>query len=67
MDEPSENKPKQQISIGLLAHVDAGKTTLSEALLYVNGSIRQMGRVDNRDAFLDTYELERARGIQERK
>lgn len=63
MDEPSENKPKQQISIGLLAHVDAGKTTLSEALLYVNGSIRQMGRVDNRDAFLDTYELERARGI----
>lgn len=63
MDEASENKPKQQISLGLLAHVDAGKTTLSEALLYVSGSIRQMGRVDNRDAFLDTYELERARGI----
>ena len=49
--------------IGILAHVDAGKTTLSEAMLYFSGSIRQMGRVDNKDAFLDTYELERSRGI----
>lgn len=49
--------------IGILAHVDAGKTTLSEAMLYFSGTIRQMGRVDNRDAFLDTYELERSRGI----
>lgn len=51
------------ICIGLLAHVDAGKTTLSESLLYLSGSIRKAGRVDNRDAFLDTYELEKARGI----
>ncbi len=51
------------VVIGILAHVDAGKTTLSEAMLYVSGSIRRMGRVDNKDAFLDTYELERSRGI----
>ena len=56
-------KPKKHICVGLLAHVDAGKTTLSEALLYLAGSIRRLGRVDNRDAFLDTYALERARGI----
>ena len=49
--------------LGILAHVDAGKTTLSEAMLYFSGTIRRMGRVDNRDAFLDTYELERSRGI----
>lgn len=49
--------------IGILAHVDAGKTTLSEAMLYFSGSIRRMGRVDNGDAFLDNYELERSRGI----
>lgn len=49
--------------IGILAHVDAGKTTLSEAMLYVSGSIRRMGRVDNGDAFLDNFELERSRGI----
>lgn len=49
--------------LGILAHVDAGKTTLSEALLYLTGSIRRLGRVDSRDAFLDTYTLERARGI----
>lgn len=53
----------KKITIGILAHVDAGKTTLSEALLYVNGSIRKLGRVDNRDAFLDTYAMERERGI----
>lgn len=56
-------KTKKHICAGLLAHVDAGKTTLSEALLYLSGSIRKMGRVDNRDAFLDTFELERERGI----
>ena len=56
----SENK---HICAGILAHVDAGKTTLSEGMLYTSGSIRKMGRVDNKDAFLDTYELERARGI----
>lgn len=49
--------------IGILAHVDAGKTTLSEAVLYFSGAIRRMGRVDNGDAFLDNYELERSRGI----
>ena len=49
--------------IGILAHVDAGKTTLSEALLYVSGALKKIGRVDNRDAFLDTYALERERGI----
>ncbi|MBP3878837.1 MAG: GTP-binding protein, partial [Lachnospiraceae bacterium] len=48
---------------GICAHVDAGKTTLSEGLLYLGGSIRKMGRVDNRDAFLDTDEMERSRGI----
>lgn len=58
-----DKKPKKRICAGLLAHVDAGKTTLSEALLYLSGSIRNMGRVDNQNAFLDTYALERARGI----
>ena len=49
--------------IGILAHVDAGKTTLSEAMLYLTGGIRRLGRVDHRDAFLDTFSLERERGI----
>lgn len=53
----------RHLVIGILAHVDAGKTTLSEGLLYLTGSIRKMGRVDHQDAFLDTYELEKARGI----
>ena len=53
----------QPISIGLLAHVDAGKTTLSEALLYRSGTLRELGRVDHGDAFLDTHALERQRGI----
>ena len=57
------NRPGKQICIGILAHVDAGKTTLSEALLYLCGNIRKPGRVDNQDAFLDTYELEKKRGI----
>lgn len=66
MQTPSENKPtkhKKHISLGLLAHVDAGKTTLSESILYLTGRIRKQGRVDHGDAFLDTYELERSRGI----
>ncbi len=49
--------------IGILAHVDAGKTTLSEAMLYTAGSLRILGRVDHGDAFLDTFSLERQRGI----
>ncbi len=49
--------------VGILAHVDSGKTTLSEAMLYRAGSIRKLGRVDNKDAFLDTDTLEKARGI----
>ena len=49
--------------IGILAHVDAGKTTLSEALLYIAGQLKKLGRVDNKSAFLDNYELERRRGI----
>ncbi len=53
----------KSLVIGILAHVDAGKTTLSEAMLYTSGAVRKPGRVDNRDAFLDTYELERERGI----
>ncbi len=53
----------KRLVIGILAHVDAGKTTLSEAMLYTSGALRKPGRVDNRDAFLDTYELERERGI----
>lgn len=63
MGNTSGNKEKQYICIGLLAHVDAGKTTLAESLLYHTGAIRKMGRVDHQNAFLDTYELERARGI----
>ncbi len=58
-----EQRKKTPCSTGLLAHVDAGKTTLSEALLYVSGSRRTLGRVDHQDAFLDTHSLERARGI----
>ena len=54
---------KQILNVGLLAHVDAGKTTLSEALLYESGTRRVLGRVDHGDAYLDTHSLERARGI----
>ena len=49
--------------IGILAHVDSGKTTLSEALLYKSGAIRKLGRVDHKDAFLDNNAIERDRGI----
>ncbi len=54
---------KEHICAGLLAHVDAGKTTLSEGLLFSGGKIREKGRVDSQNAYLDTYALERARGI----
>lgn len=53
----------KKITTGIIAHVDAGKTTLSEALLYRAGNIRNLGRVDNGDAFLDTQQLEKKRGI----
>lgn len=53
----------KRIVIGILAHVDAGKTTLSEALLYATGNVRKLGRVDHGDAFLDTNTMERQRGI----
>ena len=54
---------KKKITIGILAHVDAGKTTLSEALLYVSGKIRTLGRVDHKNTYLDTNAIERERGI----
>lgn len=63
MGNTSEDNKKKHICLGLVAHVDAGKTTLSEGMLYLSGGIRSMGRVDHGDAFLDTYELERERGI----
>ncbi len=53
----------KKIVIGILAHVDAGKTTLSESMLYLSGKISKLGRVDNQDAYLDTFALEKARGI----
>ena len=57
-----QNTPKRLV-VGILAHVDSGKTTLSEAMLYRSGTIRKLGRVDHKDAFLDTDALEKARGI----
>lgn len=53
----------KKLVIGILAHVDAGKTTLSESMLYLSGKIRKLGRVDKKDAYLDHDELEKARGI----
>lgn len=63
MGNNSENKPNRYINIGIVAHVDAGKTTLSESMLYHAGAIRKLGRVDHKDAFLDTDQMERERGI----
>ena len=63
MKDMAEDKHVKQICAGLLAHVDAGKTTLSEGLLYTGGMIRNLGRVDKQDAFLDTNAMERERGI----
>ena len=54
---------KKKLIIGILAHVDAGKTTLSEALLYHSGKIRKLGRVDHKNTYLDTNAVERERGI----
>lgn len=54
---------KIKLNIGILAHVDAGKTTLSEALLYVTGAIRKIGRVDHKNTYLDNFDIERERGI----
>ena len=53
----------KKIVTGILAHVDSGKTTLSEAMLYLSGSISKLGRVDHGDSFLDNFSLERSRGI----
>ncbi len=53
----------EKLVVGILAHVDAGKTTLAESILYATGSIGKLGRVDHKDAFLDTYQIERERGI----
>ena len=58
-----ETKRRKKLTAGILAHVDAGKTTLSEALLFRAGMLRRLGRVDHRDTFLDTHALERDRGI----
>lgn len=63
MDDISKNKPKKHICAAVLAHVDAGKTTLSESILYNTGTIRNLGRVDKKDAFLDTFDMEKERGI----
>lgn len=61
--EKSRQQPLKHICMGILAHVDAGKTTLAESILYLTGSIKKPGRVDHQDAFLDTDSLERERGI----
>ena len=53
----------KKLTVGILAHVDSGKTTLSEALLYLSGRLRTLGRVDKKDAFLDNFAVERERGI----
>ena len=53
----------KKITLGILAHVDAGKTTLCEAMMYTSGNLKRLGRVDHRDSFLDTFALERDRGI----
>ena len=70
MENTSDNRtdragmePADHLCVGLVAHVDAGKTTLAEGILYTTGQIRKLGRVDHRDAFLDTDHMEKDRGI----
>lgn len=63
MNTQKGDKMQKHICTALLAHVDAGKTTLAEAILYLTGEIRKLGRVDHQDAFLDNFAMERARGI----
>lgn len=63
MSEEERQDKKPAVCVGVLAHVDAGKTTFSEQLLYHTGSIRKLGRVDHQDAFMDSDQLERERGI----
>lgn len=70
MEDTSKNKEDKlskkslkHVSLGLLAHVDAGKTTLAESMLYLGGKIKKLGRVDHKDTFFDTNEIERERGI----
>ena len=58
-----EDSSHRRLAVGILAHVDAGKTTLSEAMLYLSGTLRKLGRVDHRDTFLDSHDIERERGI----
>ena len=62
-EQKEEKQGRGPICVGLLAHVDAGKTTLSEGMLYQSGQLKKLGRVDHKDAFLDTEEQERQRGI----
>ena len=54
---------QKRMTVGILAHVDAGKTTLAEGILYLTGEIRALGRVDHKDAFLDNFAMERDRGV----
>ncbi len=63
MADSPEKKQCKRLCVGMLAHVDSGKTTLSEAMLYLSGAVRKLGRVDHGDAFLDTDQQERERGI----
>ena len=63
MQQTSQNLKQRNLCVGLVAHVDAGKTTLAEAMLYLSGTLKKLGRVDHRSSFLDTHSLERQRGI----
>lgn len=63
LSQQQSQAPLKQTVVGVLAHVDAGKTTLTEALLYHSGAIRKQGRVDHKDSFLDFQDVERKRGI----
>lgn len=61
MSTEAQTEKQVKLVVGILAHVDAGKTTLAEGILYLSGGIRRLGRVDHGDAFLDTHALEKAR------